>query len=109
MNMLRMAWDWLPWWSFVIVAIVVIASCWQFVAPIWALLPNSVKWLLGLIGAIFVAVQYGRNAGEKNAAKKRADDNANAINTRKQIDAKVEAMPDSAVTKQLGDNKWLRD
>lgn len=109
MNWLHVAWDWLPWWSFVIVAIVIIASCWQFIAPIWAILPAPVKWLLGLFAGIALAVQYGRNAGEKNAAKKRADDNANAVNTRKQIDAKVEAMPDRDVTADLDRNKWLRD
>lgn len=109
MNMLHVAWDWLPWWLLVLAAFIILAFCWQFIAPVWAILPAPVKWLLGAIGAIFVAVQYGRNAGAKDAAKKRADDNANAIETRKQIDAQVEALPPSAVDADLKRNKWMRD
>ena len=102
-------WTFVPWWIFPMIAIVIIACGWQFIAPIWALLPKPVKWLLGFIGAILVAVQYGRNKGEKAATDKRAQDNATAINTRKTIDAKVDAMPDADVTRDLERGKWLRD
>lgn len=103
------AWSFIPWWIFVVIAFVVIAFCWQFIAPIWAILPKPVKWLLGFVGAILVAVQYGRNKGEKAAQDKRAQDNAKAVETRKTIDAKVEAMPDADVTRDLERNKWMRD
>lgn len=101
--------DHVPWYVPVVIAIIALGFCWQFIAPIWALMPNWLKASVSAIGAIFVAVQYGRNKGAKDAEAKRAQDNAQAVQTRKQIDANVEAMPDSDVTKRLGDNKWLRD
>lgn len=107
--MVHWLWSLVPWWLIVIVAIIVFAFLWQFIAPVWAIMPNWLKWLFGFLASLVVAVQYGRNKGEDAAKEKRAQDNANAVETRKTIDAKVEAMPDSAVTKQLGDNKWLRD
>lgn len=109
MNWFHVAWDWLPWWVFVVIAIIVIGFCWQFIAPVWAILPGWLKWTLGGIGAIFLAAQYGRNKGEQDAAKKRADDNANAIKTRNQTDAQVQALPSADVTHDLERNKWMRD
>ena len=107
--MLYWLWSFVPWWLIVIVAVVVIGFGWQFIAPIWALLPKPVKWFLGFLASIAIAIQYGRNKGEKAAQEKRAQDNANAIKTRDNIDAKVQALPDTAVVDQLDRNKWLRD
>lgn len=102
-------WNAVPWYVPVIIAIILVGVCWQFIAPIWALLPRPIKILIGFIGSIFVAVQYGRNRGQQSERDKRAEQNATAIKTRDKIDAKVQAMPDSDVDSALRRNKWMRD
>ncbi len=102
-------WNFLPWWSFVVVAIILIAIFWQPILAVWELLPKPIKALITGIAAIFIAVQYGRNRGMKDAQDQRAKDNANAVNTRDKIDETVKHMPPSDVDAGLKRNNWMRD
>lgn len=102
-------WNHVPW--YVPVALVIIAAgfCWQWIAPLWAILPRPIKWAIAFIAAIVVAVQYGRNRGVASERERRKSLNERAIKQRDAIDEKVNAMPPNAVTDALRRNGWLRD
>jgi hypothetical protein len=109
MWILEFIWNHVPW--YVPLALVIIAAgfCWQWIAPIWMLLPRPVKWAIAFIGAIFVAIQYGRNRGVAGEQARRKSLNERALKQRDVIDAKVKEMPPNAVSDALRRNGWMRD
>ena len=66
MDWLSYAFNYVPWWIWTVIAIVLLAVFWQTLLPIWLALP---KWLKGLIlgtGALLTAYFAGRNRGSKD-------------------------------------------
>jgi membrane protein YdbS with pleckstrin-like domain len=106
---LSFLWNYIPWWVFVIIGVVIVGFCWQFIAPIWSILPKPVKVALVFIGSILIAAQWGRNRARKDMEEQRAKDNANAIIERDKIDEQVKRLPPNVVDQHLRDGGWLRD
>lgn len=99
----------IPWYVPLIIAIIAAAFCWQYIAPIWFLLPRWLQVTIGFIIAIIVAVQYGRNRGVQAEQQRRQTMNEHAANQRDQINERVKAMPPNAVSAALERRGWLRD
>lgn len=102
-------WNAVPWYVPIAVLIVVIAFCWQWIAPIWLILPKWLRWLIAATIAIITAVQYGRNRGMQAEQERRKALNARAVQQRDKIDERVKAMPPNAVSDALRRNGWMRD
>lgn len=98
-----------PWWVPIIVVIVLLVLFWDFIAPIWTLIPKPIKWALGFIGSIALAVQYGRNRGQQSERDHLDELNKEAIQRRDTIDADVKNMSDTDVDRDLERNGWMRD
>lgn len=99
----------IPWYVPLVLAIIAAAFCWNYIAPIWFLLPRSVRWGIAFVIAIIVAVQYGRNRGVQAEQQQRKTLNDHAIKQRDQIDERVKAMPPNAVSDALRRNGWMLD
>lgn len=102
-------WNALPWWSYILIALVIVAVFWQPIMAVWSLLPRPIKVALGFIGALVVAVQYGRNRGQQSERDKQAAAEQRIKQKKGEINARVDNLPPSDVDKHLRDNKWLRD
>lgn len=102
-------WNALPWWSYILIALVFVAVFWQPIMAIWSLLPRSVKVALGFLGTLVVAVQYGRNRGQQSERAKQDAANERIRVKKGEINARVDNLPPDAVDQRLRDNKWLRD
>lgn len=100
-------WNAVPWYVPVVIAIIAVGFCWQWIAPIWFLLPRWLQVTIGFTIAIIVAVQYGRNRGMQAEQDKRKALNAQAVQQRDKIDERVKAMPPNAVTRALERNGWM--
>jgi hypothetical protein len=108
-----MLWEWIwnqiPWWVFAAIAIIVIGFCWQWIAPIWFILPKWLRWTIAFIVAIIVAVQYGRNRGVHGERERRKQLNAEAVKQREAIDERVKNLPPNAVSDALRRRGWMFD
>jgi hypothetical protein len=107
MDTLSYAFNYVPWWVWTVIAIVLLAVFWQPVMAFWLSAP---KWLKGLIigaGALLTAYVAGRNKGSKDERDRRAKADANAIKNRKDIDDEVRNRPAATVDRDL--DKWMRD
>lgn len=109
MWILEFIWNHVPWYVPLIAGIIAAGFCWQWIAPIWFILPRWLKWTIGFIIAMIVAVQYGRNRGVAGEQARRKSLNEHAIKQRDAIDESVKALPDNAVSRKLRDNGWMRD
>jgi hypothetical protein len=101
------AFNFVPWWVWLIAVLVAAGFTYQFWMPIWLALP---KWLKGPIlgtGALLAAYVVGRNRGSKDERDQRAKADARAIQTRKETDDEVRNAPAADVDRRLG--KWMRD
>ncbi|MGB5905755.1 MAG: hypothetical protein WBH00_23190 [Xanthobacteraceae bacterium] len=99
--------NFVPWWVWTVIAVVLLAMFWQFLMPIWLALP---KWLKGLIlgaGALLTAYVAGRNRGSKDERDMEAKRSATAIKTRKETDDEVRNLSPSDTDKRL--DRWFRD
>lgn len=107
MSTISWAFNFVPWWVWLIAVLVAAGFTYQFWMPIWLALP---KWLKGLIlgtGALLAAYVAGRNRGSKDERDQRAKADARAIQTRKETDDEVRNAPAADVDRRLG--KWMRD
>jgi hypothetical protein len=107
MDTLAYAFNYVPWWVWTIIVVVLVAVFWQALLPIWLALP---KWLKGLIlaaGALLTAYVAGRNKGSKDERDRRAKADANAIQNRKDVDDEVRNLPADDLDRRL--DKWMRD
>lgn len=107
MDTLSYAFNYVPWWVWTVIAIVLLAVFWQTLLPIWLALP---KWLKGLIlgaGALLTAYVAGRNKGSKDERDRRAKADAHAIQNRKDVDDEVRNLPADDLDRRL--DKWMRD
>lgn len=107
MSILSWAFNFVPWWAWVVAFIITTTLTWQFWAPIWAVLPTPGKVALAAIGAALVAYIAGRNRGSKDERDQRAKKDAHAVQTRKEIDDEIRNLPDADVDRGL--DKWMRD
>lgn len=102
-------WNFVPWYVFPVIAIILVAVFWEFIAPFWMMLPKPVKVFFAGVVAVLLAAQWGRNRGMKDAQAMRDKDNANAIKERENIDATVKDMQPNAVDDSLKRHGWMRD
>lgn len=99
--------NFIPWWVWTVIAVVLLAVFWQPVMAFWLGAP---KWLKGLIlaaGALLTAYIAGRNKGSKDERDRRAKADASAIKNRKEIDDEVRNRPAARIDSDL--DKWMRD
>ena len=103
--------DHIPVWVYVVVACAGAGALMYFFSPIiiplWNLLPNWLKWTLGFIVAMFLAVMGGRVKGRRDAEEEQAKRDAAAISNRKKIDDEVAKLDRPAVDKRL--DPFMRD
>lgn len=103
--MIQMIWnsivDNIPWWVYVVGALVALGLTYQFWAPVWALLPKPLKIALGAIGTVFVAYIAGRNRGAANARAADKERTNQALQRRADVNQRVDAMKPSEVDKEL--------
>jgi hypothetical protein len=99
--------NYVPWWVWTVIAVVLLAVFWQPVMAFWLSAP---KWLKGLIigaGALLTAYVAGRNKGSKDERDRRAKADAHAIQNRKDVDDEVRNLPADDLDRRL--DKWMRD
>lgn len=101
--------DNIPWWAYVVAAIVALALTYQLWAPIWTLLPKPVKIALAGIGAIFTAYIAGRNRGAANARAQDKQRTQDALKKRLEVNQKVDSMTPSQIDKELDKKGDFRD
>jgi hypothetical protein len=107
MDALSWAFNYVPWWVWTVIAIVLVAVFWQTLLPIWLALP---EWLKGLIlgaGALLTAYVAGRNRGSKDERDRRVKADAHAIQNRKDVEDEVRNLPADDLDRRL--DKWMRD
>lgn len=107
MDTLSYAFNFVPWWVWTIIVVVLLAVFWQALLPIWLALP---QWLKGLIlagGALLTAYVAGRNKGSKDERDRRAKADAHAIQNRKDVDDEVRNLPADDLDRRL--DKWMCD
>lgn len=107
MDTLSWLFNFMPWWVWLAIVVVLLAVFWQALLPVWLALP---KWLKGIIlgaGALFTAYIAGRNRGSKDERDQRAKADARAVQTRKETDDEIRNAPAADVDRRL--DKWMRD
>lgn len=107
MDWLSYVFNFVPWWVWTAIVIVLLAVFWQPVMAFWLSAP---KWLKGLIigaGALLTAYVAGRNKGSKDERDRRAKADAHAIQTRKETDDEVRNLTPGDADKRL--DRWYRD
>lgn len=75
--------DAVPWWAWLFMVAVVLTATVKLWAPLWALVPQPARLMVGAGLAAILAYLAGRNvgsAGAANRADKRDADNADRIN-----------------------------
>lgn len=107
MDMISWLFNFVPWWIYVVVIVVLITVGWQFISPIWLMLPKPVKIGLVFLATLLTAYIAGRNRGSKDERAMNVKRDVQANNTRNDIHAKIEKLDTAAVDKRLG--KWVRD
>jgi hypothetical protein len=106
MDNLSWAFNYVPWWVWVVAVIVAAIFTYQFWMPIWMALP---KWLKGLIlgsETLFTAYVAGRNRGSKDERDQRAKADARAVHP-KETDNEIRNAPAADVDRRL--DGWMRD
>lgn len=107
MDMISWAFNFIPWWVWVVAVLILLGFTVQFWTPIWAVLPRPVKIVLGALAALIAAYVAGRNRGAKDERDQRAAANARALQTRAEVDHEVASKSDADLDRDL--NGWMRD
>lgn len=107
MDTLSYAFNYVPWWVWLVAAIIAAVLTYQFWLPIWAMLPRPVKVLVAAIAAVLTAYVAGRNKGSKDERDRRAKADAHAIQNRKDVDDEVRNLPTDDLDRRL--DRWMRD
>lgn len=109
MDTLSWAFNFVPWWVYPAIGIVLVAVFWQPIFAIWNLLPKGVKALLVGAGVAVMTYVAGRNKGSKDERAHRDALDAKAYKRKQEIKDDVAKLPDSAVDDELRRNGWMRD
>jgi len=107
MDWLSWAFNYVPWWVWLVAVLVAAGFTVQFWLPIWAVMPNWLKVALAAVGAVLTAYVAGRNRGSKDERDRRAKADAHAIQNRKETDDEVRNLPADDLDRGL--DKWMRD
>lgn len=107
MDTLSWAFNFVPWWVWVVAIVVAVIVTYQFWMPVWLALPKWLKALILGIAALVTAYVAGRNRGAKDERDQRARADARAIQTRKETDDEIRNAPAADVDRRL--DRWMRD
>ena len=111
--MLEIIWnsivDNIPWWGYVLAALVGVGFAYPYLAPVWALLPKPVKVAIGVAAAGFTAYIAGRNRGASNARLADKEKRDKAISNRLEVNQRVEKMTPTQVDAELEKKGDFRD
>lgn len=103
--------DHIPLWVWVTVTICGAGAAFYFFSPIlvplWNITPRWVKVVLGFILSILAALAAGRYKGAKDERDMQARRNAQAIQTRTEVDNEVGNLSNADADKRL--DQWMRD
>lgn len=101
----------IPWWVYVILIVAAGGILWVYFGPlilaIWRILPGWVKYVIGLLLAIGLAVVYGRNKGwnDRESVQRRIDEKA--VENRRVVHESVQKRSEPELDRDLA--KWMRD
>lgn len=109
MGTLSWAFNFVPWWSWFVVAGVILLATIPYWSPIWAMTPNWLKTVIAAVAGLLAAYFAGRNRGAKDERDKSAAASARAVQRREETHNDIEKLPDADVTARLGKSGWLRD
>lgn len=101
------AFNFIPWWVWLVAALIALGLTVQFWSPIWAIMPQWMKAAMLFIGALLLAFFAGRNRGAKDERDMRRDADAHAVENRKEIDNEVSKLDRPAVDRRI--DRWMRD
>lgn len=103
--------DHIPVWVYVVIGVggfgVLMYFFSPILIPIWNALPNWLKWAIGFVIAMFLAIMGGRYKGRKDAEEEQKKRDADAIANRKTVDNEISKLDKPAVNKRL--DPWMRD
>ncbi|MGA0564184.1 hypothetical protein ACO2RV_17195 [Ancylobacter sp. VNQ12] len=102
--------DLIPWWAWVVAAVVALAATYQLWLPLWGRLPSLFKAALITIGAAFIAYIAGRNKGAAGALQRAKDkEQARADDILKRgAEARARSDRDAGDGSLLDDDGWRR-
>lgn len=104
--------DHIPVWGWVaIIGLPSLAALYYLgpiLLPIWRMLPTPVKAVLAAALGGFLAYMGGRYRGRQNAEEEQRKRDAEAINTRMEVNRNVDKLSDKESSDRLRD-RWTRD
>lgn len=116
MDTISWAFNYIPWWVWVLIAgggggaiLAFVPGALALVVSIWNALPKPVKVVLGGIAAVAVAYVAGRNKGSKDERAMEARRNAQATQKRLEVNREVQQMSPTQVDAELKRHKDFRD
>jgi tetrahydromethanopterin S-methyltransferase subunit E len=99
-----------PWLYFTVIALACAAAFYfasPILIPIWRMLPTPVKVVLGGAVAIIGAILGGRYYGAKSERDAAARRDAEAANTRREVEHEVDNLSEKDARARL--SRWNRD
>jgi membrane protein implicated in regulation of membrane protease activity len=99
--------DHIPWWGWLIIVGVPASVVLLYFKPIWDALPQWLKGLILLVGALGIAFMGGRYRGRANAEEEERKRNAEALQKRQEVDNDIAKLSDKDVQDRL--DRWRRD
>ena len=99
----------IPWWVWAALVVVLMAAAMLYapwVVALWARLPAWFRNGLVLIGTLGLAYLAGRNRGAADMKADQAKRDAQAVETRKEINNEVGALSDDDLDKRY--DRWVR-
>lgn len=99
--------DAIPYWVWLAVIAVALASTYPMWSAIWAFLPRPIKAAIVIVATGGIAYIAGRNRGFKNARDRQKEADAQATKRRLDTNAEVDRMRPADRDKSL--DGWMRD
>lgn len=100
----------IPLWVYITATLLFVGAMFYFFSPIlvplWNITPNWVKYVLGVIAALFSAYVLGMNRASKAAKARQAAIEAQANTKREEIHRDVENRDRTAIDRDF--DKWVR-
>lgn len=108
MDTISWAFNYIPWWVWIIITaggggaiLAFVPGALALVVSIWNMLPRPIKFVLGGAAAVVVAYLAGRNKGSKDERTMQAKRGAQATQNRKEINDEVRTMSPTKVDAEL--------